>query len=112
MNQLTPIFAALGDPTRFAIVDRLLKEGELSAGDIAQTAPISPPAFSRHLKLLREVGLVEQRSEKQKRIYSIRPEAVREISIWVMDHQKFWEASLDRLGELVDEDNQQKGRKL
>lgn len=112
MNQLTSIFSALGDPTRFAIVDRLLKEGELSAGDIAQTAPISPPAFSRHLKLLREVGLLEQRSEKQKRIYSIRPEAVREISIWVMDHRKFWEGSLDRLGELVEEDNQQKGRKL
>ena len=110
MTQLTSVFAALGDPTRFAIVDRLLNEGELSAGDIAETAPISPPAFSRHLKLLREVGLLEQRTDKQKRIYSVRPEAVKQISIWVMDHRKFWENSLDRLEILIDEGSQ-KGAK-
>lgn len=108
MTHLTSVFAALGDPTRFAIVDRLLKEGELSAGDIADTAPISPPAFSRHLKLLREAGLLEQRTDKQRRIYSVRPEAVKQISVWVMDHRKFWESSLDRLEALIDEDNKKR----
>lgn len=106
MSDLTPIFAALGDPTRFAIVDRLLKEGELSAGAIADMAPISPPAFSRHLKVLREAGLLDQRSDKQRRIYSVRPDTVKQISAWVMDHRKFWEASLDRLETLIDAENQ------
>ena len=97
MNQLSPIFAALGDPVRFAIVDRLLLDGELSAGQIADIAPISPPAFSRHLKVLREAGLVAQRTDRQRRLYSARPEAVRQISAWTINHREFWEASLDRL---------------
>ncbi len=84
MNQLSPIFAALGDPTRFAIVDRLLREGELSAGEIAETAPISSPAFSRHLKVLRGAGLLEQRVDRQRRLYSVRPEAVQRISAWTL----------------------------
>jgi len=108
MTQLSPIFAALGDPTRFAIVDRLLNEGELSAGDIVETAPISAPAFSRHLKVLREAGILEQRTDKQKRLYSVRPEAVQKISVWTMDHRQFWENSLDRLGDLVEQDNLRK----
>lgn len=112
MPQMPALFAALGDPTRFAIVDRLLKEGELSAGDITDTAPISPPAFSRHLRVLREVGLLDQRTDKQRRIYSVRPEAVRQISTWVMDHKKFWENSLDQLSRLVEEDNHHRKEKI
>ena len=97
MEQLTPLFSALGDPTRFAIVDRLLREGELSAGEISATAPISSPAFSRHLKLLREAGLIDQRVDRQRRLYSVRPDAVRRISAWTISHRKYWESSLDRL---------------
>lgn len=110
MTHLSPLFAALGDSTRFAIVDRLLNEGELSAGDIAKGAPISPPAFSRHLKVLREVGLLEQRTDKQRRLYSVRPEAVKQISVWVMDHRQFWENSLDRLEALIEEDSLKEGK--
>jgi len=97
MNQLSPIFAALGDPVRLAIVDRLLLDGERSAGQIAQIAPSSPPACSRQLKVLREAGLVAQRTDRQRRLYSARPEAVRQISAWTINHREFWEASLDRL---------------
>lgn len=97
MEQLTHIFSALGDPTRFAIVDRLLREGELSAGEISATAPISSPAFSRHLKLLREAGLIDQRVDRQRRLYSVRPDAVRRISAWTISHREYWESSLDRL---------------
>ncbi len=107
MSQLSPLFAALGDPTRFAIVDRLLRDGELSAGAITQIAPLSKPAFSRHLRVLREAGLIDQRISKQHRIYSVRPEAVREISAWVMDHKSFWENSLDRLGAAIEQDHAQ-----
>jgi DNA-binding transcriptional ArsR family regulator len=67
MSNLTKTFAALGDDTRFAIVERLLKEGELSAGELQQNSPISAPAVSRHLKVLRSAGLVNQRIDKQRR---------------------------------------------
>lgn len=97
MQALPATFAALGDPTRFAIVERLLVEGELSAGEINEGVAISPPAVSRHLKVLREAGVIEQRVDAQRRIYAVRPEAVRTISAWTMSHREFWQASLDRL---------------
>ena len=97
MQNLPNTFAALGDATRFAIVERLLSEGELSAGALQATADISPPAISRHLKVLREAGVIEQRVDAQRRFYAVRPEAVQTISAWTMSHREFWEASLDRL---------------
>ena len=97
MSNLISTFAALGDDTRFAIVERLLKEGELSAGDIQEGTSISAPAISRHLKVLRSAGLVNQRVDKQRRLYSARPEAVQSIGAWSMSYREFWQTSLDRL---------------
>ncbi len=97
MTHLPSTFAALGDATRFAIVERLLTEGELSAGSLQETAEISPPAISRHLKVLRKAGIIEQRIDKQRRMYSVRPQAVEAISAWTMSHREFWQGSLDRL---------------
>jgi DNA-binding transcriptional ArsR family regulator len=97
MSKLTHTFAALGDDTRFAIVERLLKEGELSAGDLQEGTSISAPAVSRHLKVLRSAGLVSQRVDKQRRLYSARPEAVQSIGAWSMFYRDFWQNSLDRL---------------
>lgn len=97
MSNLIDTFAALGDDTRFAIVERLLKEGELSAGDIQEGTSISAPAVSRHLKVLRSAGLVHQRIDKQRRLYSARPEAVQSIGAWSMSYREFWQNSLDRL---------------
>ena len=90
-------FSALGDPTRFAIVERLLNEGELSAGALQSAADISAPAISRHLKVLRKAGLIEQRIDAQRRIYAVRPGAVQAINNWTMNHRDFWEHSLNRL---------------
>ncbi len=90
-------FAALGDATRFAIVEKLLKEGELAAGNLQDVGPISPPAISRHLKVLREAGIIEQRIDKQRRMYSVRPQAVRSIGEWTMTYREFWQTSLERL---------------
>lgn len=101
-SQLTETFAALGDATRFAIVERLLKEGELSAGELQEEAEISPPAISRHLKVLRNAGVVHQRVDGQRRIYTVRPQAVEAINDWVMDHREFWETSLDRLAKALE----------
>lgn len=97
MTQLPKTFAALADETRFAIVERLMQSGAQSAGDLSDIAPISAPAFSRHLKVLREAGLVTQTIDKQRRIYAIQPEAMQAISDWVISRREFWEGSLDRL---------------
>lgn len=90
-------FAALGDATRFAIVEKLLKEGELPAGNLQDVGSISPPAISRHLKVLREAGIIEQRIDKQRRMYSVRPQAVQSIGEWVLTYREFWQGSMDRL---------------
>ncbi|MEP1209761.1 MAG: metalloregulator ArsR/SmtB family transcription factor [Rhizobiaceae bacterium] len=97
MSNLIQTFAALGDDTRFAIVERLLKEGELSAGDLQEGTAISAPAVSRHLKVLRSAGLINQRVDKQRRLYSARPEAVQSVGAWSMSYREFWQTSLDRL---------------
>jgi DNA-binding transcriptional ArsR family regulator len=97
MTGLSTLFAALGDPTRFAIVERLLKDGEQPAGALQDTGPISAPAISRHLKVLRQAGIIEQRIDRQRRLYSVRPEAVQSIGAWTMSHREFWQTSLDRL---------------
>lgn len=91
------VFAALGDPTRFAIVERLLAEGEVSAGAIADGLPISAPAVSRHLKVLHEAGAITRRVDKQRRLYAAEPATLQAISQWTQDHRAFWERSLDRL---------------
>ncbi len=97
MSDLSTTFSALGDPTRFAIVERLLNEGELHAGALQEGVNFSAPALSRLMKVLRNAGLVDQRIDKQKRIYSVRPQAVQAISSWTASHREFWQNSLDRL---------------
>lgn len=97
MAQLSETFSALGDETRFAIVERLMAQGEQSAGDLQAVAMISAPAISRHLKVLRVSGLIHQRVDAQRRMYSVKPEAIRAVNAWVEYHRRFWETSLDRL---------------
>ncbi len=97
MQKLSETFAALADDTRFAIVEKLMADGECAAGDLQSVAPISAPAISRHLKVLREAGLIRQKVDGTRRIYAVRPEALRAISDWTLDHRAFWDAGLDRL---------------
>lgn len=105
MTDLVQTFAALADPTRLMIVERLLAQGEMPAGDLAAPADISAPAVSRHLKVLRKAGLVAQRIEGPKRLYSIRARALEDIADWTRDRRAFWMSSLDRLDDLVARDN-------
>lgn len=104
MTDLVPTFAALGDPTRFAIVERLLTQGALSAGQLQDVADISAPAISRHLKVLRQAGLISQTIDKQRRIYAVEPAAVESISAWTLSHEAFWRGSLERLAAALKED--------
>lgn len=97
MTTLIHKFTALSDATRLSVVERLMAEGELPAGAIVAKADMSAPAMSRHLKVLREAGLINQRVEGTKRLYSVRPEAMRAIANWTMDHKTFWDASLNSL---------------
>ncbi len=101
MNTLSRTFAALSDETRFAVVERLMAEGELPAGALVERAGMSAPAMSRHLKVLREAGLIVQRSEGTKRLYSVRPEALKAVADWTMNHRAFWEAGLERLDAIL-----------
>ncbi len=104
MSTLHTTFAALGDPTRFAIVERLLRDGELSAGTIHNLTDLSAPAMSRHLKVLRMAGVVRQRIDKQRRLYSIEPTAIRAINDWAMSYTDFWTKSFDRLDAALKKD--------
>jgi DNA-binding transcriptional ArsR family regulator len=103
VNQLVlpTLFGALADPTRLAIVERLLREGEHSAGEIAEPFAMSKPAISKHLKVLEEAGLIERRVERQWRVCRVRPEAIRAVDDWMNRYRAFWEVSFDRLERLL-----------
>lgn len=97
MPALPQTFAALSDPVRFAMVERLLNEGELSAGELGKNFAISAPAVSQHLGVLREAGIVKRRARAQQRLYSIEPAGLMGVVNWAEEARRFWEASLNRL---------------
>jgi DNA-binding transcriptional ArsR family regulator len=88
--------AALGDPTRRAILE-LLAGGEQDAGSIAARFPVSRPAVSRHLRVLREAGLVRVRPDAQRRLYSLDPAPLAELDAWLDRYRGFWANRLDAL---------------
>src|SRR4029079_209811 len=87
---------ALSDPTRQRIVE-MLAAGAFSSGEIDGRVEMSAPAISQHLRTLKTARLVCVRTDKQKRIYSLDPEGVREVSDWVARIQAFWNPRLDAL---------------
>jgi DNA-binding transcriptional ArsR family regulator len=91
------IFGALSDPTRFAIVERLLTGGDLTAGELAEPFDISKPAISRHLRILEDSGVIERRVDRQFRVFRARPEGLREMDAWLSRYRRFWSQSFDRL---------------
>ncbi len=88
--------SALADPTRRRIVE-LLAERERTAGEIASHFPVSRPAVSRHLRVLREHGLVRARGDAQRRLYSLDPEPLAELDAWLARYRGFWAQRLDAL---------------
>ena len=98
---LPTVFGALADPTRLAIVERLLNEGERSAGEIAAPFAISKPAISKHLRVLEEAGLIERRVDRQWRVCRIRPEAIRALDEWIERYRTFWSGSFERLERIL-----------
>ena len=76
---------------------RILREHPATAGELAAALPIARPGVSRHLRVLREAGLVDARQEAQRRIYTLRPEALVEVDEWLEDYRALWRNRLDAL---------------
>ena len=89
-------FAVLAEPTRREILD-LLRDGERPVGDLVDRLAISQPAVSKHLRVLRDAGLVEVRAEAQRRLYRVRPQPLAEIDEWLAPYRRLWSRSFDRL---------------
>jgi DNA-binding transcriptional ArsR family regulator len=89
-------FEALADRTRRTIVE-LLAEGEQSAGELAAVFETSRPAISRHLRVLREHGLVSAREEGRRRVYALEPAPLAELDEWLSHYRSFWTNRLDAL---------------
>jgi len=87
---------ALADESRRTVLE-ILRSRPASAGELAEALPIARPGVSRHLRVLREAGLVDVRQEAQRRIYSLRPEALMEVDEWLEGYRTLWRSRLDAL---------------
>lgn len=92
---------ALADPSRRAILD-LLRDGERPVGELVDHLRLSQPAVSKHLRVLKEAGMVESRPEAQRRLYRIRPEPLEELDDWLAGYRRLWEKRLDLLEDHLD----------
>lgn len=101
-ERLDATFAALADPTRRAILARLAL-GETSVSDLAQPFEMSLPAVCKHLKVLERAGLVTRGRVAQSRPCRLQPEPLKDAAEWLERYRRFWDESLDRLGEYLKE---------
>jgi DNA-binding transcriptional ArsR family regulator len=92
----------LAEPSRLAILE-LLRDGERPVGELVADLRLSQPAVSKHLRVLREAGLVEARVEAQRRLYRIRPEPLADLHAWLSSYRTLWSSHLDRLEDHLDE---------
>ncbi len=90
------VLQALADPSRRVVLG-ILRDHEATAGELADALPIARPGVSRHLRVLREAGLVDVRQDAQRRIYRLRPEALSGIDEWLTDYRDLWVQRLDAL---------------
>ncbi len=96
------MFDVVAEPNRRLILDHL-RGGERSVGELVDVLDVSQPAVSKHLRVLRDAGVVEVRVDANRRLYRLRPEGLREIDDWITPYREMWERRLDRLGERLDE---------
>ena len=89
-------YGALAEPHRRQILD-LLRAGERPAGALVEQLSLSQPGVSKHLKVLREAGLVTVRTDGKRRVYALRAEPLAEVDEWLADYRAFWTGRLDDL---------------
>jgi DNA-binding transcriptional ArsR family regulator len=95
-------FTVLAEPSRRRILDRL-RDGERSVGELVLALAMSQPAVSKHLKVLRDAGLVSSRTAAQQRIYRLEPAPFRELDDWLAPYRRLWSHHLDALERHLDE---------
>ena len=96
MLQELAALQVLAEPRRLAILE-LLRDGERPVGELVDRLSLSQPAVSKHLRVLRDAGLVEARVDAQRRLYRIRPEPLADLDGWLASYRKLWTTHLDRL---------------
>jgi DNA-binding transcriptional ArsR family regulator len=94
-------FEVLAEPTRRRILD-LLRDGEHPVGELVDALQATQPGVSKHLKVLRDAGLVTARVDAQRRLYRVRPEPLRELDDWLAPYRVLWSTSLDDLEQHLD----------
>ena len=99
-DRLSATFAALADPTRRAILARLAS-GEASVSELAEPFDISPPAVTKHLKMLERAGLISRSREAQRRPCKLEAQPLQEAMGWIEQYRQMWEARLDRLDDYL-----------
>ena len=103
VGQIDATFRALADPTRRSILERLA-DGEARVTELAQPYDISLPAISRHLRVLRRAGLIEQEADGRIRRCRLRAEPLRDAADWLKQYQIFWEDQLASLADFVEQE--------
>lgn len=101
-DRLSSTFAALSDPTRRAILGRLAR-GEATVKEIAQPFSLSPPSVTKHLKVLERAGLITRSRDAQWRPCRLRSAPLRDAAKWIEQYRQFWQQSMDRLDNYLDE---------
>jgi DNA-binding transcriptional ArsR family regulator len=92
----TALFEILAEPNRRRVLD-LLREQERTVGELVDALKMSQPAVSKHLRVLRDAGLVEARIDAQRRVYSLRAEPLADVDAWLAPYRKFWRGKLAAL---------------
>lgn len=95
------VFEVLAEPNRRQLLD-LLRATERPVGDVVAELGVSQPAVSKHLRVLRDAGLVEVRSQAQQRLYRVRAEPLRAVDEWLTPYRRMWESHLDDLERHLD----------
>lgn len=95
--QLPAVFGALSDPTRLAVVERLMR-GPASVSELAKPFDMAGPSFLKHIRVLEEAGLTRSQKKGRVRTVTLRPAALRWVEKWVERHRDLWEQRLDDLG--------------
>jgi DNA-binding transcriptional ArsR family regulator len=105
----TATFSVLAEPSRRQILD-LLRERERSVGELVDATALSQPGVSKHLRVLRDAGLVAVRPDAQRRFYGLRPEPLAELDAWLAPYRRLWSGRLDALERHLDDHPDEESR--
>ncbi|MGC2579202.1 MAG: metalloregulator ArsR/SmtB family transcription factor, partial [Terrimicrobiaceae bacterium] len=109
--RLSTTFAALADPTRRVILERLSR-GEATPGELARPLRISWPAVTRHLRVLERAGLLQRRRSGRNHVLTLEPKPMKQAEAWIAAYRRFWEGSFDALADYLERGVTKNDRKV